>query len=474
MRVPSIVGAIGAIVLAVALGCGPKIETVANGGAIPPCSNLWPSGEPADTVRIAVFDQVNPAHAPVWRNDAERLVFHHLYEMLPSELEWPCTTPPRLVEERPPQRTTSAAFTIRPDARFWDGTAVTARDIVSSVGAMDEAFADLDSVVVRADGRIEVTMHSVDWAWLESPTRAVTRRSGALWPYGTGPYLVDGNETLDDGMIVLRPTAGRGPVIQFVDARGVDPRDLLDPMSKSRCDVIPVNDRSTIEYAVSTGMYNHLPLGQTRAYVLISVDRALAIERGESLTTLGALQSSLARDAVRSAYAHSIPEREWTRAVGRCRMWPHAAKPDASQSRRIVYDAGDPTARDLADRIASLALTEPTVSGALPGIGDAGGVVSTGLDRTSFALSLIHGSDLAYVVAIRYDLPDICRAVYDLVAAAPWLIGNNSVLAAKVLPLVKTSSVALVSKPPAGYGFEIVVDHYFRAMIIDTGMRPQP
>jgi hypothetical protein len=78
------------------------------------------------------------------------------------------------------------------------------------------------------------------------------------------------------------------------------------------------------------------------------------------------------------------------------------------------------------------------------------------------------------VLPLRYDLPDICKAVNELSVAAPWLVGRDASLATKVLPLVKTTSLAFVRKREDGYGFEVVLDSYFRLMIVDIGDRPQP
>lgn len=467
MRVPSIAGAIGAIALAAALGCGPKPYATTE-GAIPRCINLWPQGTPADTVRVALFDDVDPAHAPAWENDAERLVFHHLYETLPSGADWPCTKRSRLVE--PPVRSgNTLEFTIRSDARFWDGAPVSARDVVASVGFRDSAFADMGSVIARDDRRVEVVAHGVDWAWLESSTRAIARPSNALWPIGTGLYRVDEADGFDDGLLTLQPVVGGGPVIRFIDARGVDPRDLLDPSSQAKFDIVAVRDRAVIDYAGSLQKFGNVALASNQGYLLLSFDRARAIERGDTLPTLNSLQSAFALDVVTHAYAQSIPDREWSRAVGRCNMIAAPPVPTVStRSRRIVYDSSDPTARDLADRIASLSTSDPLVARALPGIAQGSTLVSVGLEPTALAGSLVSASDFAYVVAIRYEMPDICRSIEDLLYAAPWLVGNRPQLGDKVLPLVKTISLAFVEKPATGYGFDIVLDPFRRAMVAEA------
>jgi hypothetical protein len=471
MRFPSIVGAVGALAVAAALGCGPKVAEPTQ-GAIPRCINLWPQGAASDTVRVALFDNIDPSHAPVWRNDAERLVFRHLYETLPSEIKWPCVRPSSLADPSDVSRN-SIVFTIRESARFWDGTPVRARDIVASVGALDPSFGELDSVVALDERRVKVMAHGINFVWLESPTRAVVRSTGSSWPMGTGPYRVEADDGFEDGVIVLRPVAGHGPVIRFEDARGVDARDLLD-RSTQTFDIIMSSDRKVRDYAASSGQYGDVYLGVHRAYLLLSFDRARAIEQGYSIPDLRSLLNEFARDVVRSTYAVPIPEVEWTRALQRCNAdEPATVVSGATRSRRIVYDNTDPTSRDLADRIASLAASDPTVASALPGIESGAKLTSVGLTPSEFMASLARGSEFAYVVALRYDLPDVCRAVSELTNAAPWL-GNDTRLTDKVLPLVKTMLFALVAKPAAGYGFDISLDGFQRAIITEPDLTPYP
>src|SRR5437899_2485107 len=93
---------------------------------------------PAPLVYYLVPD-IAPAHAPAPENDAERLVFRQLYEtlirvdclgrVLPGLAEsWT-----RDVVSRP------WTFTLRTDARFWDGAPVSARDVVAAWAGEDLA-----------------------------------------------------------------------------------------------------------------------------------------------------------------------------------------------------------------------------------------------------------------------------------------------------------------------------------------------
>lgn len=470
MRVPSIVGAISVIVLATALGCGPKPPS--SEIEIPTCVNLWPQGSPSDTIRVALFDYVDTRHVPVWRNDAEEFVFRQLYETLPSVREWPCVAPSRLVESLTIREDT-CRFTIRADARFWDGSPVKPRDIDSAVDRWHDAFAEVGTSAGHDDRHGEFHAHAPDWSWLQASSSAVIRGSHGQWPLGTGPYQVDVDDTLADGTFVASPVSGRSPVVQFVDMRRTDVRDLFDGASSLSFDIVLSRDRTAVEYAVSLGRYEEVPLAFNRCYLLVSPNRALAIERGDSLPTLNSLKHSFARDAVTGAVAVPIPPIEWSQALQRCRYAPappRSAGP--TPSRRIVYDERDATARDLADRIASLAASDPAVAAALPGIDKGTSVVSVGLDPNDFSRSLASGSDFAYVVVMRYDLPAICGAVDELVRSAPWLGSNDPKFRSKALPLTKTASVAIVLKPAGGFGFDLELDEFRRAIITEVDGSP--
>jgi len=95
------------------------------------CTIAAGRGAARDTVMLAVTDAVDPRHAPLPRNDAERLVFGQLYESL-IRVDCQGRALPGLAaawEQAPGDRW---AFTLRDNARFWDGAPVTARDVVAS------------------------------------------------------------------------------------------------------------------------------------------------------------------------------------------------------------------------------------------------------------------------------------------------------------------------------------------------------
>src|SRR3989442_13203579 len=88
------------------------------------------------TVTIGLTEAVDPRHAPLARNDAERIVFRHLYET-PVRIDCDGHAVPELFD----QWTKDVAgrrwtFRLRDGAQFWDGAPVTAQDVVFGRGGI--------------------------------------------------------------------------------------------------------------------------------------------------------------------------------------------------------------------------------------------------------------------------------------------------------------------------------------------------
>src|SRR6184192_3580667 len=74
-----------------------------------------------DTVAVALAEPIEATHAPLARNDAERFVFAELYETL---IRVDCAG--RVLTGRAREASGDRwTFTLRDDARFWDGAPVT-------------------------------------------------------------------------------------------------------------------------------------------------------------------------------------------------------------------------------------------------------------------------------------------------------------------------------------------------------------
>jgi hypothetical protein len=318
MRVPSILGAMGAIVLAAALGCGPKTVAIPPGSTDQACSTLQPQGDPVDTITVALFDV--------------------------------------------------------------------------------------------------------------------------------------------DSLVLARATHD-SPVIRFVDTRGTDARDWLDQETPS-IDLLVLADRATIDYAVSLGSYQEIPLIPARGYLLLSVTRALALASGDSLSDLSdGVRESLALEAVRSRDAQPLSSAEW--AAGAQVVVDATTITEASGSRRVLYDESDSTARDLADRIVALLMGDGVNSVAIADVvphpsGVGSPFVSVGVSSDEFAKRLDAGDEFAYIVSVSLDPAEL--EVLRLALSASWLTGSADWPRKAVVPLVKTRHVAFAAKRPAGFGFDLRLD----------------
>src|SRR5256885_4895087 len=90
------------------------------------------------TVTIGLTDAVDPRHAPLGRNDAERIVFRHLYET-PVRIDCDGHAVPELFDQwTKDDGGRRWTFRLRDGAQFWDGAPVTAQDVVFGRGGIGD------------------------------------------------------------------------------------------------------------------------------------------------------------------------------------------------------------------------------------------------------------------------------------------------------------------------------------------------
>ncbi|MGH7444574.1 MAG: ABC transporter substrate-binding protein, partial [Longimicrobiales bacterium] len=215
------VGASGFAVVSVCLfgamwvGCSsvvvPAGEPVLQDG----CVIATPSS--ADVLDVGIARTVDPAHAPVARHAGERLVFRQLYDTL---VRVDCTGAlvPGVAESWGSEdggRTWT--FRLRPDARFWDGAPVAAREVIegwaAASGAPSMAWV---SAVGERELRVALSVSAADARVFSDPALAVVRHeSGEEWPVGTGGYRpAPGTEDLLR-IVRVAPSNGGAPPVVF-------------------------------------------------------------------------------------------------------------------------------------------------------------------------------------------------------------------------------------------------------------------
>jgi hypothetical protein len=369
MSPTDIVKAIAMAALVLAAACG-KRQTMKPATVVPPeCEVLAAPADVPDTISVALFQTPDPATAPLALNAGEALVYHHLYETL---ITVDCSGEVRgalAASWKKSARGRRWTIELREGARFWNGKPVTAWDVEwwwrTAMHRSSLLDAAIDSIAVTGEQSLEVTFgrrHRSIPLILSSPELAVAAPSYDLsWPIGSGPFRLDERapSSMRQGIIARPAFGGTAPVIRFVYASVRDARDLID----NEVDVLITADPDVIDYAENRRSLSTLALPWNRTYVLLSTTRATELRSGGKPAALSSqLIDGLAGDAVRNdARGCDLPF--WWRDVDDCdnltvtsaSIADVPAHSPSAGPHRIIYDEGDPVARDLAQRIVALA-----------------------------------------------------------------------------------------------------------------------
>lgn len=429
-----------------------------------PCLLLEAPFQSRGTVSVGLLDGVEPEHAPLPRNADERLVYRQLYETL-IRVDCLGQAQPALAEAwEASDGGRRWSFRLRRGASFWDGEPVRAETVRAAWDRSDSReaadLAGIDSVRVENDRDIAVfveTGSSEPPSILAAPVFAVSRPSpGSLWPAGTGSYRIA--ESAPGRVVVDGPGDG-GPTVSFLWAGFSDARDFLD----RGVDLLIASDAAVIEYSERLG-YERITLPWDRTYLLLATTRAQTLRLGGEVATLpSSLLDSMARNAVQGeARAHeprvdSHDLRVLEEVCGPVASILPGLPPVprgaymAPEDRRIVFDAADRVARDLAERIVALAAGRPGAAWeaeplalAIPGLSEASErLVAEGVSRDRLEASLREGDDFAYIVAVPLAPLDRCSERGSLVRRAQWLGAEELDLSSAVLPLVDTRRQAI-------------------------------
>src|SRR5439155_25153325 len=253
-------------------------------------------------------------------NESERLRFRQLYETL-VRVDCNGRVGPGLAASwRLDANRSTWIVTLRDKARFSDGTAVTAADVVSdwSIGSSGDGLRPEVRRRVRAvsaldDRTLEIALRSergdAPLALAHTDLAIARRVPGSLWPVGTRPARIalDGDSPASTGptgptgrsVITLIRLPADSPSldrpenllsVRFIVAPGRDPRDLLD----QGVDLLLVRDSRALDYAATLPQFVTTPLEWQRTHVLLIPGRASA-----SPPLSAEAREALAHDAVR-------------------------------------------------------------------------------------------------------------------------------------------------------------------------------
>lgn len=456
--------------------------------ALAPCPQEPASAGRPTELRVAAPGAVAPADVPAPRSAAERVAFRQMYATL-VRADCAGQLRPGLADSWSlGAEGRSWTFHLGGKARFWDGTRVTAGDVVWSWRRLSESpraartadgsilggstLLDLppalpDSVAAVDDTTLEAYFGDVapPAAAFADPRLAVLRAGDGVWPLGSGPLRPATSTGIDTGAdsgvdsveLVLRSAFGSGSTVVLVRGAPGDERDLLD----AGVDVVVTSDPRTRRYAETLPDYVVLPEPWSRTYAL-AVPRTAPPDGapGDDGTgpdqALAAVRASLARDAVRGEAAPAGPL-AW-RTVPSCASPAGPSAAASGQARwttpripRLAYPLGDGPARDLADRLVALASAP---AGSDPETAATAALLRAppGLDWRTLplvagvlGLSARAAREAAYVVVLPRRVLDPCAARRALDVALPWL-GRGGDLT----PLVDTRPAVLVRRDVSG------------------------
>ena len=414
------------------------------------CSLIAAQGEPL--LSVGLHERVDPSHAPHPSNESERLLFRQLYETLVRVNCNGRVEPGLAASWRLEADGRTWIVTLREDARFSDGTPVTAAHVRASWtrGSVDNELRPhvtrlVESVVPVGDRDLAITLrrHPTDAPFALAHTDLAVAKpvTGSTWPLGTrSSRIASDSETAGSRGVSVTITRDDVPALRFLIAPG-DPRDLLD----QGVDLLLTRDPSALDYAATLPHFQSVPMAWHRIHVLLTPERS----RSSPLLSDDARQG-LAVDAIRGE-ARGARGPFWWEISSDCEVASsqRSSQLSAQPAPRIVYDASDDVARDLAQRFVGLARASGPAAARfldaiLPDRPRRTYERAAGLGGEALAVALRRGTDAGYVVAVDSHPVDPCRDLHALVDTARWLDPET------IVPLVETRLQAVVRRGRAG------------------------
>jgi hypothetical protein len=424
----------------------PPAPAVAADARADECALIEEPGEPVATV--ALSDRVDPANAPRPSNEGERVLFRQLYETL-VRVDCRGRVGPGLAASWQLEAGGRAwVVTLREDARFSDGTLVTAADVRASWtrdGTEDlrpQVSRLVESVTLAGDRALGVTLRSRRQdapVALAHPDLAIARSvAGSPWPLGTRAGRIAPGAA-PGAITVVRDSL---PPLRFLIAAG-DPRDLLD----QGVDLMMTRDRATLDYASTLPPFQSVALPWQRTHILMTPGRSRS-----ALPLSDEQRQVLAGDAVRGE-ARGARAPFWWQGRPDCEAPPALVRTQsrsgAPPTPRVVYDASDAAARDLAERLVGLVrVSSPAATAFLDSLLPDRPLRTyqraTGLGGAALAQAVRQGADAGYVMSVDTQPVDPCRDLQVLMEGARWLDPET------IVPLVETRLRAVVRRGRSG------------------------
>jgi hypothetical protein len=412
------------------------------------CALIAEPGEPITTV--ALSDPIDPSNALHPSNESERLLFRQLYETLVQVDCHGRVRPGLAASWRLDADGRTWIIALRENARFSDGAPLTAADVRASWtrdGIGDELRPHVsrlvESIAPVGDRALAITLRSPrgEPMALAHPDLAIARSvADSPWPMGTRSTRIASADRAQIAKAAMVLTVARDNLstIRFLVAPG-DPRDLLD----DGVDLLLTRDPAALDYAATLPHFLSVPLDWQRIHVLLAPGRSRA-----SPSLPEDARQVLADDAVRGE-ARGARGPFWWQMLPDCDVTPSPLRGQSPPTPRIVYDARDGAARDLAERFVGLvrasgAAATSLLDALLPDRPRRTYQRATGLTGEGLAQTRRMGTDAGYMMSLDTRPVDPCRDLRALMDGAPWLDPET------IVPLVETRLQAIVRRGRAG------------------------
>lgn len=421
--------------------------------AVDRCTLIAEPGEPIASV--ALNDRVDASNAPRPSNDSERLLFRQVYETLIRSDCLGRAVAGLAASWRLDGDGRTWIVTLRDNARFSDGSPVTAMDVRASwsgTGATGElvpsASRFVESIVPISERVVAIRLRSqrtdAPMPLAHSDLAVAKAVADSPWPIGTRSTRITSDRVAapSNGPSAFVVSPDNQPPIRFAVAPG-DPRDLLD----RGAELLLTRDPATLRYAASLPQFQSVPLTWQRTYVLLTPGRP----RTAPVLTESS-RHALATDAVRGEARGALGP-FWWQMLADCEIGRSAPPGQPSPTPRIVYESADMAARDLAERLVGLARAPGPSStvfldALLPDRPRRSYERATGLTGEALAVARRRGTDAGYIVAVASSPVDPCRDLQALMDGAPWLDPET------IVPLVDTRLHAIVRRGRSGISAE--------------------
>jgi len=398
------------------------------------CDVLAGEAQGGGSFLIALTDSVRIDRAPIPHNPSERLLFAQLYETLvrvdcsgaiqPGLAEsWTCT-----------EDSTVWVFFLREDARFWDGSRITADDVrvawagnqncprTSEQSSPWTWFDSRSQSITTLDARrLAIRLPEPQARFpmlLAHPATAVAvRREGWTWPVGSGPCRLRASDPTPRPDLICRPNthhpaAPRWKQLTFRVQPGADPRDLVtqDP------DLTLVRELEDVDFYNDSPGTTTWPLPWDRLYLLVLPPETNPDGPGRWLTAAGRLDPE--RDVTR------VSARSWPEIVlpgGGSGSCPQVSGPVATgssarlewglddlalDSHAMAYPRGDAGAEEFAHRLTALT---------------GGSARAVALPPAGLAFALQWQMAGACILPMDLSFPTGCLQLATLLGKAAWL-----------------------------------------------------